>query len=249
MTCCPRDYSNGSQIDLQDLLSGDILLTRDPAFTKAGACLAQGLLCWGVNHGGLAVDPAEFPPDGNLRTRMPDLEPGRKYMLHALVTGIRVWNLEDYLHRMIKKGPPTGAIFVRQLQKENRRRNMGDDFQAALVKAMDAVFGAVADKAYETNYGSMVAGYFDSCEGVCPWCSAKADDNSYFCSELMAEVLLKADVIEHDRPADEFMPTDFLESDGFNIEKTQFCDGISLGPVRALQLPSESIDGESTPRS
>lgn len=233
-TCCPHDYSDGVDMSLGELCTGDILLTRDPAFSKAGACLAQGLLCWGVNHGGIAVDPADFPIGGHLRTRLPYLVPGKKYMLHALMSGIRVWDLEEYLERMEYKGPPTGAIFVRQLQADHMDSKA---LRAHISKVIDSVFFDVADKAYEGNWGSMVAGYFDSCEGVCTCCEATGDDDEYFCTELVAAILLKADIIRHERPADEFMPTDFLLSDGETIELTSFDDGYSIGPVHALQLP------------
>mmetsp|Transcript_111424 Transcript_111424/g.175588 ORF Transcript_111424/g.175588 Transcript_111424/m.175588 type:complete len:247 (-) Transcript_111424:65-805(-) len=239
--CCPHDYSGGLKASLEEVRSGDVLLARDPAFRKAGACLAQSLLCWGVNHMGLAVDPGDFPVSGALRTKMPQLEPGNKYMLHALVSGIRVWTLEDYLQRMIDKGPPTGAIYIRQLLFES---NSPDADRERFLSIMDSVFGKVCDKHYESNFGSMIAGYFDSCEHACSCCASKGDDNSYFCSELAADVYLQAGVLHDDRPADEFVPTDFLDSDGINIESTQFSDGYSLGPIHSLELP-EAIDDDS----
>jgi len=218
---------------MESLHSGDVLLSRDPAFNKAGACVAQAFLCWGVNHGGLAIDPAEFRLDGPLRSKMPHLIPGKKYMLHALLSGIRVWDLEGYLEKMAK-GKPAGTIYARHLQME------GFDVavkRSRFVAAMDTVFGEVSDKNYEGNLMSMFSSYCDSCEELCPCCKSTGDDEDYFCSELMAQVYIAGGVLPKERPADEFTPTDFLHSDGVTIEKTSFNLGFSLGPIESLPLP------------
>jgi len=236
---CPRDYSDGQKCLQETLRSGDVLLSRDPAFGKAGACVAQAFLCWGVNHGGLAVDPAEFPENGHMRTRMPHLVPGKKYMLHALLTGVKVWDIEGYLKKMAK-GKPRGVIYARHLQIE------GPDAVAkrsTFLAAMDTTFGEVVDKAYESNFLSMFAGYCDACEECCPCCQSGGDDKEVFCSELMASVYIAGGALSRERPADEFTPTDFLDSDGVAIEKTSFNLGYALGPIETVQaLPESALE-------
>jgi len=217
------------------LQSGDVLLTRDPAFGKAGACAVQAFLCWGINHGGLAIDPAEFRPDGPLRSKKPDLVPGKKYMLHAVLTGIKVWDLESYLQKMAK-GKPAGAIYARHLQISGLD---GPVKRSSFVAAMDTVFGEICEKSYEGNISSMLTGYCDTCEQLCPCCKSHGDDNDLYCSELMARVYITGGVLPRERPADEFSPTDFLDSDGVTIEKTSFNVGFSLGPIEALPLLDE----------
>jgi hypothetical protein len=171
---------------------------------------------------------------------MPHLVPGKKYMLHALMTGIKVWELEGYLKKMAK-GTPKGAIYARHLRMEGLDATTK---RSRFLAAMDTVFGEVADKKYESNYLSMLAGYCDTCEELCPCCQSSGDDKDLFCSELMAHVYINGGALSRERPADEFTPTDFLNSDGVNIEKTCFNLGYSLGPVEAVPLHATELQTE-----
>mmetsp|Transcript_10620 Transcript_10620/g.19679 ORF Transcript_10620/g.19679 Transcript_10620/m.19679 type:complete len:249 (+) Transcript_10620:35-781(+) len=239
--CCDPKIHKGRVCEVSDLRTGDVLFARDPAFSKAGACAAQGCLCWSINHTGIAIAPGDFSIDGNLWKRNPDMNPGKRYMLHALMSGIRIWDIDPYLQKMLDKGPPSGHLYVRQLVSTK-----GLGFEKEIADSLDEYFGTIQDKEYEGNMKTMVTGYFDSCEPCLQCCENRGDHEDLFCSELVAGAYQQAGVLKDDRSADEFMPTDFLNSDGTNVEKTSLMPGYSLGPVTEVEGFDYEFEAEET---
>lgn len=241
--CCDPQINKGLFLEMADMRTGDILLARDPAFTKAGAFAAQGFLCWAINHVGIAIDPRDFPADGHLWQSHPEMKPDQRYMLHALTSGIKLWDVDGYLQRMVDRGPPSGHLYIRQLVSSSPTSPGKCNKEFAVV--LDEYFGAIKDKDYEGNFKTMISGYFDSCDQCCPTCCEnKGDDEDLFCSELVAEAYQRAGVLKEDRSADEFMPSDFLNSDGRNVEKTSFKPEYSLGPVFEVEGYDAYDDGD-----
>eukprot|EP00927_Polykrikos_kofoidii_P050540 TRINITY_DN44437_c0_g1_i1.p1 TRINITY_DN44437_c0_g1~~TRINITY_DN44437_c0_g1_i1.p1 ORF type:complete len:243 (+),score=20.08 TRINITY_DN44437_c0_g1_i1:63-791(+) len=236
---CRPSLSDANTILLSELGTGDVLCVRDPQFAHAGACLSQNVLCWEVNHCGMALNSDDFGVESVLRCKHPEIngQLGNNYVLHALETGVKVWNLEVYLKRTLGRGYSTGAIWVRQLQSTT-----GNDasLRARVAEATDEVFADIHARPYEKNYCSMINAYFDTCEfgGLM---RSSNDTSSLFCSELLAFVFQSAGILEKDRPADEFTPSDFLNSDGQRIECTRFCAEVCFGPPRMLLLDKSTI--------
>lgn len=207
------------------LCTGDVIIVREPQFANCGTCFFQNVLCWEANHAAIAISPKDFSRDSNLRTRHPEIEDSKTYLLHALVTGIKVWEFGQYCNR-VYGGCAPGAIFARQLEFEVDE----PEFRKQMAKEVDELFCDVADKPYEQHCCTMISAYYDGCERF-GCCKSAPDDSSIFCSELVAMTLQKARVLSDDRPADEFTPMDFLSSDGEYVEEAPFLPGMTFGPT------------------
>merc|ERR1712113_445571 len=104
-----------------------------------------------------------------------------------------------------------------------------------MAQAIDKILPEIRDKSYGENWGHMVSAYCDSCE-MCGCGVNKSDESTLFCSELVALILQRSEVLGMERPPDEFVPEDFLSSDGKMVEEANMVKGFGLGPVLELRL-------------
>lgn len=238
------DYSQ--ELRVSQLQTGDVVLIREPHCAHPPACLAQWLACMTVNHAGVAINPADFPEASKMRDRV-TLNSERRYLFHTQFQGIKVWELSRYLKRCRHgRCHGRGTFWVRQwLTKED-----GNPAPRKLVAAaidelvrLDWESGGIP---YEDRYMDMCAAYWDCCEGCCKFCQNDGDDSSLFCSELVALLAQQGGFLTTQRPADEFVPMDFLKSDGQQIEFAQVCEGICLGPPRVVVCDGENDNSSDT---
>lgn len=226
-------------IAVSELRTGDVICIRDPQCLHAGACLSQNLLCWESNHVGMALNPEDFSEGAacKIRAKHPEFVAGKVFVLHTLVTGVKVWDVASYAKKNKGKGFSRGIIWIRQLEVEGGDSDAQEEMRAQIAASTDELWGDVAEKPYEQKPCSMLSAYFDSCEGInVPGCCASnGDATSLFCSELVAMALQKGKVLGEERPPDEFVPMDFLASDGHTVEKASMATGMRLGPLRVLK--------------
>merc|ERR1712203_1034703 len=104
-----------------------------------------------------------------------------------------------------------------------------------MAQAIDKILPEIRDRGYEENWHHMVRAYCDSCE-ICGCGANKRDESTLFCSELLALILQRGEVLGMERPSDEFVPEDFLSSDGKMVEKANMVKGFGLSPVLELRL-------------
>mmetsp|Transcript_28429 Transcript_28429/g.80306 ORF Transcript_28429/g.80306 Transcript_28429/m.80306 type:complete len:248 (+) Transcript_28429:59-802(+) len=228
-------------VEISRLRTGDVICIRDPQFAHAGACLSQNLLCWNTNHVGMVVDPADLPSESALRTGHPEIRVGRRYLLHTLFTGVKVWDLGQYLQRTRRgRCGARGTMWARQIVTEGRTSD--DELRRSLALVVDKTFDEVRDKHYEDQIFSLLNAYFDSCEAFGNCGKNSGDDSSLFCSELVSMMLQQGGVLGTQRPADEIVPQDFLYSNGKTVEGASMADGFRLGPVLELEPDDESDD-------
>lgn len=207
---------------VSQLRTGDILLVRDPQCAHTPACLAQNLLCWTVNHVGLAINPKDFSESS------------------ALHMGTRLDYGKRYLRITRGNQCGQGSIWVRQVLCMGTECNQVPPVQ--LVYALERFLGEDRGKRYEQSCCALVGAYCDSCERL-HLCKNRGDDSSLFCSELVALILQEGHVLGKQRPADEFVPMDFMSSNGVKVERAELCPGFRLAPARQLVSDGPTSDG------
>eukprot|EP00928_Gymnodinium_smaydae_P002813 TRINITY_DN11022_c0_g1_i1.p1 TRINITY_DN11022_c0_g1~~TRINITY_DN11022_c0_g1_i1.p1 ORF type:complete len:300 (-),score=47.88 TRINITY_DN11022_c0_g1_i1:153-1052(-) len=235
--CRFRCQSRRELITPSMLRTGDIILVREPSCGGCDNCILQNCCCWGANHVGIALHPLDFGRESHLRTRHPALNSDHAYILHAVISGVKVWEMERYLQKQVS-GCTKGVIYVRRLQFENSSGVAGElAMRSRLASAVDALFGEVQDRPFERNWWSIVQSFCDACE-FCGFCEAQRDLSSVFCSELVAEALQRGGVLSGERASAEFLPVDFWRSDGRVIERACLAEHVSLSDI--LQLDSDT---------
>lgn len=237
--CCCQKYRHAEALDLYELRTGDIVLFREPQCAHLGAWCAQNLLCWEANHVGLVLHPSDFGADSRVRRRH-ELQDGRPYVFHALLSGVKVWDLEAYGRRITREGGCFQShCWARQLLTEGPPGTAacpGDALRALIAHKADEFFEEIREASYQLDPAILLSAYFDTCEMCC--CANDeyaSSSSSIFCSELVAETLQRAGIISNDIASNEFVPMDFLLSNGLNIERSKFV-GVRLGPPRKVQL-------------
>ncbi|CAE7455514.1 unnamed protein product [Symbiodinium necroappetens] len=171
MGVCQSTQVEEVHVMLSELQSGDVLLSKEPILSSPGACFMRSCLCWQTHHIGLVVNPADFPAESHLRRRHPEMEQGRTYVFHALVTGMKVWDLERYIRRIHKACVLPGEAWVRQLRPSTETSS---DFRPQLIAELDAAFEELHSRPYEKNQLSTLQAFCD-CAEVCGLCQAKQD--------------------------------------------------------------------------
>ncbi|CAE7839932.1 unnamed protein product [Symbiodinium sp. CCMP2592] len=232
MGVCQSTQVEEVHVMLSELQTGDVLLSKEPILSSPGACFMRSCLCWQAHHIGLVVNPADFPAESHLRRRHPEMEQGSMYVFHALVTGMKVWDLERYIRRIHNACVLPGEAWVRQLRASTETPS---DFRPQLIAELDAAFEELHSRPYEKNQLSTLHAFCD-CAEVCGLCQAKQDTSSIFCSELVAEVLQRGKVLSTDRPSSEFTPMDFLRSDGRSVEQAKLQSCLELGRLRRIEV-------------
>eukprot|EP00913_Durusdinium_trenchii_P012027 g11299.t1 len=226
------------ELEGQEVVGGsawrDVVLCRYRLCYAPFTIFVRGMLCWPVNHIGLAIRASDFEEGSQLRHAHPEMQHGKlgqfsrkTYMFHALVSGMKVWDLERYLHDLRKD---SGDIFVRQLQWTER----GQEQRKAFHEVVDSAFEEFKDRPFENDQVTFMGSYCDQLEPTC--CANPTDLSSLFCSELVAEVFQRGQLLAKSRAAAEFTPVDYLKSDGQSVEQAQLETSlVTLGPLRCLQ--------------
>lgn len=228
-----------------DLKTGDVILVREPQFAAIDNFILQNLCCWGANHVGIALRPIDFPPGSHIRARYPHLDNDRCYILHVIVSGVKIWEVERYIRRQ-SDSFSKGVVYVRRLQAEDSDDSTRGEraMRFRLVTGIDALYGEVRDRPFERNWWSIIQSFFDSCER-CGICLAPRDLSSVFCSELVAEALQRSEVLDPERSSAEFLPLDFLRSDGKRVERSDFINGITLAPLNILRSGLDGVQSQT----
>ncbi|CAE7473587.1 Ddx54 [Symbiodinium natans] len=170
-----------TKVRVEALQSGDVLLCSEPVFSSGGACFMRSCLCWKVHHMGLVINPADFSAESHVRRAHPEIEEGKMYVFHALVTGMKVWDLERYISRIREACILPGQAWVRQLQPTDGRNS---EFRKQLVADLDAAFEELQSRPYEKGQLATIQAYCD-CVEVCGLCQGKQDCSRCQCVGCM----------------------------------------------------------------
>eukprot|EP00435_Cladocopium_sp_Y103_P018681 s2535_g4.t1 len=181
-----------------------------------------------VHHIGLVVRPQDFDSQSHVRQAHPEMDESKMYVLHFLHSGLKLWDLERYIHRM-HQGCCPGNVYVRQLQWSNEGECR--TFHGHI----DSTFEEFKGKKYEKSFWTSASMAFCDAVEVCGIGQSQEDVSSLFCSEFVAEVLQRGGVLHKTRASSEFIPMDFWSSDGQHVEQTSLLGGVALAPARLIQ--------------
>ncbi|CAL1137236.1 unnamed protein product [Cladocopium goreaui] len=207
---------NDGPLPLLDLKTGDLMLSSEPL--NPLNCFIRCCLCMKVHHIGLVIRPQDFDSQSHVRQAHPEMDNSKMYVLHFLHSGLKLWDLERYIHR-VHQGCGPGSVYVRQLQwSEGERRT----FQGHIDCTFEEFKGRKFEKSF---YASTSMAFCDALE-VCGIGQSQEDVSSLFCSEFVAEVLQRGGVLPKTRASSEFVPMDFWSSDGQHVEQTSLLGGV-----------------------
>ena len=147
----------------------------------------------------------------------------REVLHHELRSGARMVDLEERLHLV-----PPGSVGVRQLHVPRQERN---DLSSRIQRFISAEDG----KPYEPSWWPLIRSWFDVLDSVpCmqPLLGRNPRDvSAYFCSELVAETLMQANVLQYTpgRPSSEFTVADLSR-----LVDQDMVSPYRYGPLRPL---------------
>lgn len=193
------------------LKTGDVLLFSGRSHVSEGI---KYLTASNWSHVGLLYrDPATDELDvweAGSRADMIDLDTG------GLHRGVRRVRLTDRL------AVYDGEAFVRPLAKPLDRDRLA---------VLETMRTELRGRAYEDSLLEMVLAAYDG-----PFGDNAPDLSTVFCSELVAEALHRLGVVAPERPANEYMPSDFCGRPGPQREPLTFLDGYGLGEEIAIEI-------------
>lgn len=243
------EYTNASgapPLDPSQLRTGDLVLFHGDGHWTSSLIELSGNTPW--SHVTLAVEyqpwascaarasPEESSADGLRQTAASEEETRiglweatswhtnqREVLRHQLRGGARLVDLEERL-----SFTNAGTVGVRQLVYTPHERN---DLQSRIQRFI----GAEDGKPYEPSWWPLIRSWFDvldalPCMQPCLGRNPRSV-SAYFCSELVAETLMQANVLLYTphRPSAEFTVADFA-----NLSEHDLVPSFRYGPVRPL---------------